>query len=138
MIGGSGKIPRRRIIIAGTRTAPDEETMRAIDAGSWQWRFDGDVEIEVVSGGCRGPDLAGERWARERGYAIKRFDADWKTHGRAAGPIRNRAMAEYADSAIIVWDGVSRGAKSMIREALDCGLQVAVMTYKPISSRHQP
>ncbi len=85
---------------------------------------------ELISGGCRGVDLQAEAWARAEGVPIKRFDADWSV-GRSAGPIRNRAMAEYAgawpDSALIVfWDGQSRGTRSMIQEARDHGLTVYI------------
>jgi hypothetical protein len=70
---------------------------------------------EVVSGGASGADAGGEAWAKKRGIPIKRFPADWKTHGRAAGPIRNRQMAEYADAVVLFPGG--RGTDSMRREA---------------------
>lgn len=81
---------------------------------------------EVVSGGCRGVDMAGEQWATLQGIPIKRFPADWKTHGRAAGPMRNRQMAKYADALIAIWDGKSKGTKNMIEEAHKAGLVVYV------------
>lgn len=40
--------------------------------------------------------------------------ADWGRFGRAAGSYRNAEMAEYADAAIILWDGESRGTLDMI------------------------
>lgn len=60
---------------------------------------------------------AGERWADAHGIPIERYPADWTKYGRGAGPLRNREMAEKADAALVIWDGVSRGSKSMIREA---------------------
>jgi hypothetical protein len=71
---------------------------------------------EVVSGSATGIDHSGEEWARYEKIPITYFPADWEKHGRAAGPIRNRQMAKYADAAIIFWDGKSRGTLSMIRE----------------------
>jgi len=41
------------------------------------------------------------------------FPADWDTHGRAAGPIRNKQMAEYGDALLLIWDGESRGSANM-------------------------
>lgn len=88
---------------------------------------------QVVSGGARGMDLSGEKWAEaiseglpkmvtgnysgrtERVY-IKIFEADWDTHGKAAGPIRNRQMAEYADALLLIWDGESKGSANMLAE----------------------
>lgn len=71
---------------------------------------------EIVSGGALGVDRAGEHWA-DNMYIRKRvFSADWEKHGKAAGPIRNREMADYADFAVVVWDGQSRGSANMLDE----------------------
>lgn len=41
--------------------------------------------------------------------------ADWNgPHGKRAGFVRNQDMANIADGAVIVWDGVSSGTRSMI------------------------
>lgn len=37
-------------------------------------------------------------WASNNGVDQKPFPADWNTHGRAAGPIRNKEMLEWAGS----------------------------------------
>lgn len=83
--------------------------------------------VEVISGGCNGIDKLGEQWAKEeywfdhghtykKSISIKYFIPDWKTHGKAAGPIRNRQMAEYGDALLLIWDGKSRGSASMKKE----------------------
>jgi hypothetical protein len=69
---------------------------------------------EVVSGGFRGVDLCGESWASQNGIPIKRFYPEWGKHGRAAGPIRNRKMAEYADAGVLFPGG--NGTNSMRNE----------------------
>lgn len=68
----------------------------------------------------------GEGWAKRKGIPVKRFPADWNQYGRRAGPLRNREMARYADALIAIWDGKSRGTRSMIDEALREGLEVYV------------
>ena len=50
---------------------------------------------EIVSGGARGADAVGERFANYYKYNIATFDAEWDLHGRSAGPIRNSQMLEY-------------------------------------------
>ncbi len=67
----------------------------------------------VVSGRAKGPDLLGETWAEANGIGIARFPAKWDLHGKAAGPIRNQEMGDFADGGIIMWDGKSTGAKHM-------------------------
>ena len=90
-------------------------------------------EVQIVSGCCRGADALGERYAREHGIPVVRFPADWQAYGKAAGPIRNRKMAEYAaecDGMLVAfWDGKSRGTASMIRLAEKYELQIKTITY---------
>ncbi len=109
-----------KVIIAGSRTitCPAIVSTAIADSG---------FEItEVVSGGARGVDKVGERIARDFGIKVRRFPANWEMYGKAAGPMRNREMAKYADAAIVVWDGVSSGSKHMIDTAKKAGLKVFV------------
>ena len=109
-----------KVIIAGSRNIATPDALRDALADSG---FD---VSEVVSGGARGVDQLGEWWAAHEGLPVKVFKADWKKHGRAAGPIRNRQMAEYADALLAIWDGESPGTKNMIEEAQKRGLKVHV------------
>lgn len=70
---------------------------------------------EVVSGGAPGVDTHGEFWARSRGIPVARFPADWLKQGKAAGPIRNRKMAEHADAVVLFPGG--NGTENMFAEA---------------------
>jgi sugar lactone lactonase YvrE len=83
---------------------------------------------EVVSGTADGVDGLGELWAELKGLPVMRFEPDWLKHGRAAGPIRNSEMAKYADAAILVWDGRSKGTKSMIEEMKKLGKPYYIYT----------
>lgn len=73
---------------------------------------------EVVSGTAIGADRLGEKWATANGIPIKEMPADWNRYGNAAGPMRNKAMAEYADAAIVVWDGKSPGSRNMVENMI--------------------
>lgn len=73
--------------------------------------------IIIVSGGCRGADMLGLRYAAENKMDFEIYKADWTHFGRAAGPLRNRRMAEVCDYVICFWDGKSKGTFSMIQEA---------------------
>lgn len=70
---------------------------------------------EIVSGGARGPDKHGELIAKVNNIPLRVFPADWDTHGKAAGHIRNSEMGVYADALIAVWDGKSKGTAHMVR-----------------------
>ena len=113
-------IPKRRVIIAGGRDYHNYDTLlEAIEEAKFQ------IDV-VVSGGAIGVDALGERYASEMNLPLAIFQADWQTHGRAAGPIRNRKMSENADALIALWDGQSKGTKNMIETATKKGLLVYV------------
>ncbi len=111
-----------KVIIAGSRDFADYSLLRSV-ADQALAGMDG---IEIVSGGARGADALGERYARERRYAMKVFPAEWKKWGAAAGPIRNAQMAGYADALIAFWNGSSPGTGDMIRKAEEKDLRVHV------------
>ena len=47
-------------------------------------------------------------------HGLKEFPADWETWGKSAGYKRNIELGQYCDSAIIIWDGKSKGTKHML------------------------
>lgn len=109
-----------KTIIAGSRDITEYELVVQAVAES------GFVITEVVCGMAKGVDMMGYRYAQEHGIPVKEFPANWNKHGRAAGPIRNKEMADYADALIALWDGESRGTKNMIDLANRQGLKVYV------------
>ncbi|SCA57500.1 conserved hypothetical protein [Candidatus Terasakiella magnetica] len=112
-----------KTIIAGSRQIEDKDALAQTIA-------DSGFEIsEVVSGTCRGVDVMGEDWGRDHDVPVKPFPADWLTHGRLAGELRNRNMANYADQLILLWDGKSPGASCMLREANKAGIKVHTQIY---------
>lgn len=68
---------------------------------------------EIVSGGAKGADKLGERYATEKGIPIQQFIPDWDKNGKRAGILRNTEMAKYADEAIIFNMGTP-GSNNMI------------------------
>lgn len=108
-----------RTIIAGSRGLGLSHVQVAMCLCGW-------VPSEVVSGGARGVDYAGEIWAKANGIPVKVFPADWDKYGRGAGYRRNTQMAEYAEALVAVWDSESRGTHHMITVAKNAGLRVYV------------
>lgn len=126
-----------RLIVAGSRTFNNYDVVsNVLDQLLADYA---DKTIEIVSGTCVGVDKLGERYAREHGYSVKRFPAKWSRYGRAAGPIRNREMAEYAAEEegflIAFWDGMSPGTGSMVHEAERAGIRIGIIgtgTYESL------
>jgi len=101
-----------KVIVAGSRDFNDYVTAKAfIDNCLSEYATS---DFVFISGECRGADRIGERYAKENGFRIERFPAEWNKFGRAAGPIRNKRMAEACDILICFWDGESRGTASVI------------------------
>lgn len=100
-----------KLIIAGSRSITDPAPLAAIMAAVVPQL--GAPLTEIVSGTAPGVDRLGEAWARAHGVPVVRFPADWHRYSSAAGPIRNRQMACYADACVLLWDGHSRGTLDM-------------------------
>ena len=115
-----------KIVIAGGRDFSDKEVaFKALNTVI----NSGDV---IISGHARGADTLGEMYAKEQGLKLELYPAEWDKYGRSAGPIRNRQMAEVADSLVAFWDGKSRGTKNMIETAEKLELPVFVFDYEGI------
>lgn len=106
----------KRIIVAGCREYEDYEEAKVYIASCLR-QLPHAQSFVFLSGGCRGADALGERFARENGFPIERYPADWKRYGKGAGLKRNLQMVEKCDYAICFWDGKSRGTASLIAYA---------------------
>lgn len=109
-----------KVIIAGSRTYTNEHGDEVVFNDLQKLAFavyESEFFItEVVSGTARGVDTLGEKIAEGIKVPVKRMPADWNTYGKRAGYLRNTQMAEYADAAVILWNGTSNGTKHMISE----------------------
>ena len=123
---GSGGFRVFKVVVAGSRSFSDFERLAADLDFLLSRRL---PAVEVVSGGARGADALGERYACERGLALRVFPADWVRFGRSAGFRRNAEMAAYADAVVVFWDGVSRGSADMVARARSAGLRVVVRRF---------
>jgi len=112
-----------RVIIAGSREGFKlEDVYTAMKDSQFAHKV-----TEIVSGTARGVDRLGEQYAKDHNIPVKKFPADWDKHGKSGGYIRNAEMAKYADAAVILWDGESKGTKHMIDIAEKEGIPYSVL-----------
>lgn len=122
-----------RLIIAGDRRFRDYAKLCSVMNELYAR---GLHPAEIISGGAKGADALGERWAREHHVPVKRFPAEWDHYGKGAGAIRNKAMAEYAavggtGSLLAFLALTSKGTKHMIDTARKtAGVSVSVVTVE--------
>ena len=103
----------KRVVIAGCRDYNNyDEAKLYIDFCLSNIRKGNNIII--ISGCASGADSIGERYAKENGFEVEKYPADWKKYGRSTGPKRNKQMAEICDYVICFWDEKSKGTKSMI------------------------
>lgn len=125
-----------KLVVAGTRTFRDYELLRKALFSQYYF-YIAFNNLEIVSGAADGADRLGEKYAKENNLKLTRFPADWKKYGKAAGPIRNRQMAEYADQAIVFWDAHSKGTLNMIQTMRKLGKKVNVVIYFDNKEAHK-
>lgn len=150
-----------RVLVTGSRDwdCPDVVWGR-LDRVATEAAQVGERELVVVHGACfprrdpvmrelplRSADYLADLWCRRRDHhplpvRVEQHPANWRTHGRAAGPIRNQAMADLgADACLAFVRGNSPGTTGMIRIAERAGIPVQVVDYadlQPLNTEKHP
>jgi hypothetical protein len=119
-----------RLLVCGSRTWTDRARL-------WQvldrLTANHGGQVTVIEGDARGADRLAGQHARERGWALEVYPADWTRHGRAAGFRRNARMLREGRPDLVVAFTVgplaaSRGTADMVRRAREAGVPVQVVT----------
>lgn len=118
-----------KVIIAGSRGFSNYKLLRE-KCNEYLREKRKDYNIIIISGGARGADKTGEKYAQDEGFALEIYPAQWKKLGKQAGYRRNEQMAEVADALIAFWDGSSKGTKHMIDIMNEKNLLVRVVEYE--------
>lgn len=87
-------------------------------------------DIKIVSGGARGADKLGEKYADNNNYEKFIFKPEWDRYGAGAGAIRNRQIIKESDIVIAFWDGESKGTKNSIGIAKKLNKRLIIVEYK--------
>lgn len=130
-----------RILVCGSRNWTDAaliETALQDVVDDNGIGFDDNMQsLVVIHGAARGADLIAASFAKAweaqgRPISTLAFPADWRTHGKAAGMIRNRQMLTEGkpDLVLAFWDGHSKGTANMIELAKKAGVKVKVLYDK--------
>lgn len=78
---------------------------------------------EVIEGGAHGADRIARLWAQAHAIQVTTVEADWRKHGRAAGPMRNAAMLALKPGLVVAFPG-GPGTANMVSQACATGVQV--------------
>lgn len=106
-----------KLLVCGGRDFADKEMLTSV--------LDHFCEVHsitlLIHGAAPGADSLAASWAAASGIPTRPFPADWKTHGKAAGPIRNRQMIKLCPDAVVAFPG-GRGTQDMISVAKSAGV----------------
>lgn len=118
-----------KLIVAGGRDFQDYAQM-CDELGDVLQRIG--EPVQIVCGMARGADLLGLEYARRHDLPVLRMPADWNTHGRSAGFVRNAQMVDVADGLVAFWDGRSRGTKHTIDLARAKRIKTRISYYQGV------
>jgi hypothetical protein len=76
----------------------------------------------VIHGACpTGADHYADTWAALNDVNVEKYEADWKRHGKSAGPKRNAKMVNESNPDIVIVFPGGRGTEDLKTKALDAG-----------------
>lgn len=120
--------PAPRVLCCGSRSGSNRGlvhlTLNALHALS-------PIQL-LINGKATGYDTLADNWARQHGIQTLQFPADWRKHGRGAGPIRNRMMLEEGKPDLVVAFPGDRGTTNMIDVANTAGVPVFLAGWAPV------
>lgn len=126
------------VVVTGSRSLDPVAHMAQV-LSERRARLDESAHLHILHGGAQGVDRCAGRWAERNSVDVVVMRADWKTHGRRAGFLRNEAMLRYAVGQVRLgwavevlawWDGQSPGTRHMIDQCRAAGLHGAVFTAR--------
>lgn len=89
---------------------------------------------KVIHGAASGADTMAAAWADRLAVASVAVPADWATHGKAAGPIRNEDMLmKHKPKRVIAFPG-GKGTADMITRAKNRRGEIDVVEIKPVAA----
>lgn len=86
----------------------------------------------LLHGAAKGADACANAWAMAKrvvgaSVGIHRYHAEWRKHGKAAGPMRNQRMIEDGRPDLVVAFPGGAGTADCVRRAKEAGIEVLVI-----------
>lgn len=127
-----------RVLVCGSRSWADGEFLDSVLGRVKQIANEDGFALSICHGGARGADRLADAWAKAHHVTHRPYPADWDTHGKAAGAIRNRQMLkDFKPNLVIAFrsPGESRGTDDMVDAATKAGVPCSVFSTSPTTTR---
>lgn len=109
-----------KVIVCGGRDFKDLEIVyQILDFLHSKHHF-----TKLIQGGASGADYMAKKWAITRLVFMAEYSADWQTHGKAAGVLRNSEMLEKEKPDFVIAFNGGKGTADMVRKARKAGVEV--------------
>lgn len=110
-----------KILVCGSRTWSDSSRVYdVLKAVSFLWEMVVGPKPIIIHGDAAGADKIAGHCAKRLGLEVQAFPADWQTHGKRAGYLRNVEMAEQRPELVLAFQkDSSRGTQMMIDIAFE-------------------
>lgn len=86
---------------------------------------------DLIHGAAPGADAHAAQWALKNRLTINSWKADWKRHGKAAGPIRNQQMIDNGKPDLVIAFPGGRGTADMIARAKAASIKLIEIGQEP-------
>lgn len=113
-----------RVLVCGGRDFSDRDMLARALAPYKPVPVTAVCEHKIIAGGATGADALAIEWAEVFGVPFRIFPANWKEHGRAAGPIRNQRMIDEGKPDLVIAFPGGRGTADMVSRARKAGIEV--------------
>ena len=114
-----------RVLVCGGRSYEDRTRFFHILDKALRAATLAERPFVLIHGGAKGADSLSGLWAAARQVGdVRVYEADWETHGRSAGPIRNKLMLTDGQPHVIIAFKGGSGTADMIRQGKKAGVPV--------------
>jgi hypothetical protein len=108
-----------KVAVIGSRNFNDYEEVKQVLSN---------IKITLlVSGGAKGADTLGQKYAEEHNIETKIFLPDWEKYGKKAGFLRNSDIINESELVVAFWDGLSKGTLDSIKKAEKKGKNILII-----------
>ena len=104
-----------RVLVCGGR---DYEDIDAVFGALDELKREAPVDtMIVIQGGATGADALARQWCNVARVEYINVPADWKKHGKAAGPLRNQKMIDKHEPDLVLAFPGGKGTADMVFRA---------------------
>lgn len=121
-----------RVLVCGSRSFTDAQFLWDVLGGM---KKSSGVYL-VMTGMAKGADTHAVNWANANHVTLHEYPADWKTHGKKAGVLRNQQMLEDGEPDVVLAFvdkplEESKGTADMVRRAMRANVPTYVLQRLP-------